>query len=69
MVSGWDLEGALERNFGHPGFREGQLRVIETLLEGKTTKMAREALYFHFPTTITSTPWGPPEPSAPGITN
>ena len=42
---------------------------LAPLLEGKTTKMAREALYFHFPTTITSTPWGPPEPSAPGITN
>jgi ATP-dependent DNA helicase RecQ len=35
MVSGWDLEGALERNFGHSGFREGQRRVMETLLEGR----------------------------------
>lgn len=35
MISGWDLERALERNFGHAGFREGQRRVIETLLEGR----------------------------------
>lgn len=35
MGSEWDLEGALERHFGHAGFREGQRRVIETLLAGR----------------------------------
>ncbi len=37
MASGheWDLEGALARHFGHTGFREGQQRVIETLLQGR----------------------------------
>jgi len=35
MGSEWDLEVALERHFGHAGFREGQRRVIETLLAGR----------------------------------
>ena len=35
MANDWDLEGALERHFGHAGFREGQRRVIETLLAGR----------------------------------
>ncbi|MFM8983575.1 MAG: RecQ family ATP-dependent DNA helicase, partial [Spartobacteria bacterium] len=35
MTIGRDLEGDLQRHFGHAGFREGQRRVIETLLEGR----------------------------------
>ena len=35
MLNDSDLEGALEKHFGHAGFREGQRRVIEILLEGR----------------------------------
>ena len=35
MKSTQELEGALKTHFGHEGFREGQQRVIEILLEGR----------------------------------
>ena len=35
MLNDWDLEGVLEKHFGHAGFREGQRRVIQILLEGR----------------------------------
>lgn len=35
MVNDRDLDEALQKHFGHAGFREGQRRVIRTLLEGR----------------------------------
>lgn len=36
MVNTQELDHALRSHFGHTGFREGQRRVIETLLEGRS---------------------------------
>lgn len=35
MVNDLDLDKALQKHFGHTGFRDGQRRVIESILEGR----------------------------------